>query len=153
VLNGVNKIAFALSPGSVDCFPAPRISLIRGIQGWHDKHHCSPSAKELRTLFAWLPQQLFPPREIDHITATPDLLMGWCIGGMQAKDLIEGEGLQNRGKILIKEEVVEGAVDREIPLLMKQIDVSQPLVSVYRFESFHAYTPASLGFALLLQCF
>jgi len=80
-------------------------------------------------LVAWLPQQLFPPREIDHITATPDLLMDGCVGRMQAKDLIEGEGLQNRGKFLIKEQVVEGAVDREIPLLMKHIDVGQPFVT------------------------
>ena len=40
--------------------------------------------------------------------------MDGCVDGMQAQDLIEGEGLQNRGKILIKEQVVEGAVDREI---------------------------------------
>jgi hypothetical protein len=36
---------------------------------------------------------------------------------------------------------------------MKQIDVGQPFVTVDRFESFHPYTPASLGFVLLLQSF
>lgn len=97
LLSDVNRSGLALSPGSVDCFPAARFSPIRGIQGWHHQHHCSPSAKELRKLIAWLPQQLLTTREIDHITATPDLLMDGCVGGMQAKDLIEGEGLQNRG--------------------------------------------------------
>ena len=42
--------------------------------------------------------------------------------GMQAQAFIKGEGLQNLGKFLIKEQLVEWAVDREIPLLMKQID-------------------------------
>ena len=88
-----NRITFALSPWSVYRFPAPRFSLIRGIKWWHHQHHCSPSAKELWKLIAWLPQQLFTAREIDHIAATPDLLMDGCVGGMQAQDLIEGEGL------------------------------------------------------------
>jgi hypothetical protein len=59
---------------------------------------------------------------------------------MQAENLIEGEGLQDRRQGLINKEVMEGTVNGQIEGFTKESEIGQPIFSA-DFQSFHG--PAS----------